>query len=62
MNSCTKGTTAFECGHLTKSRQIQTGSFYTPEQIVHLLHSLIAPYKKKVNAVILDSSAGQELL
>ena len=58
MKSHTQDTSVFECGHLPKSRQIQTGSFYTPEQIVHVLHNLIAPYKKKAHAVILDNSAG----
>ena len=51
-------TSVFECKHLPKSRQIQTGSFYTPEKIVDKVHHLIAPYKTKAHAVILDSSAG----
>ena len=48
----------FECKHLPKSQQVQIGGFYTPEKIVDKVHSLIAPYKKKENVVILDSSAG----
>ena len=53
-----QGTNVFECGHLSQNQQIQMGSFYTPERIVQVLHSLIAPYKKKAHAVILDNSAG----
>ena len=48
----------FKCSHLSKEQQVKTGSFYTPKNIVQALHSLIAPYKKKRWAVILDNSAG----
>ena len=46
--------------HLPKNKKIQLGSYYTPENIVKLVHKLINPYIKqnKKNVVIFDSSGG----
>jgi len=46
--------------HLTKEKQIQLGSYYTPEELVKKVYEYIQPYilKNKENIVIFDNAAG----
>lgn len=46
--------------HLTKEKQIQLGSYYTPEKLVKKVYEYIQPYilKNRENIVIFDNAAG----
>jgi len=46
--------------HLTKEKQIQLGSYYTPEKLVKKVYEYIQPYilKNKENIAIFDNAAG----
>lgn len=46
--------------HLTKSKRIQLGSYYTPEKLVNRVFHFISPYisNKKKKATIFDSAGG----
>lgn len=46
--------------HLPKEKQIQLGSYYTPEELVNKVYEYIQPYilKNKGNIIIFDNAAG----
>lgn len=46
--------------HLPKNEQIQLGSYYTPEELVHRVYEFIQPYldNKKKDVVLFDSAGG----
>lgn len=46
--------------HLPKEKQIQLGSYYTPEELVNKVQEYIQPYilKNKGNIIIFDNAAG----
>lgn len=46
--------------HLPKNERIQLGSYYTPENIVQLVHEFIKPYlkNKKKDIILFDSAGG----
>jgi len=46
--------------HLPKNERIQSGSYYTPEKLVKLVHEFIKPYleNKKTKCIIFDSAGG----
>jgi len=46
--------------HLPKSKRIQLGSYYTPEELVKLVHEFIKPYleNKKKDVILFDSAGG----
>ncbi len=46
--------------HLPKKERIQLGSYYTPEELVHKVHTFIQPYldNKKRKVIIFDSGGG----
>jgi len=50
----------YKSTHLLKERQIQLGSYYTPERLVRRVYEFIEPYieKNKKNVIIFDNAAG----
>lgn len=45
--------------HLSKTKQMQLGSFYTPSRLVDIVFELISPYLKNIKDVVLfDNAAG----
>lgn len=50
---------ANQATHLSKSKQIQSGSYYTPPDLVQMVFDFIAPFvKKNKNIVVFDNAAG----
>ncbi len=44
--------------HLTKEKKIQLGSYYTPAELVNLVHKSIEPYLNEKNVILFDSAGG----